>query len=126
MICSFGDRGRIVKREELLSEMFEDRFFMPGVIHGNKDMLYGVYLNDAKEGTEEDPDTFELAMITRDTILEAADASEGEFRQLIFTGSESFGCCNDGSSEFCTIVDEWEKSSAMTDDELVRWAKGES
>ena len=64
---------------------------MPGILHGNEDMLYGVYLNGAKQGTEEDPDTFELAMITRDAILEAAKAPEGEFRQLIFTRSECFG-----------------------------------
>lgn len=126
MICSFGSRGRIVKREELLPEMFEDRFFKPGVIHGNEDMLYGVYLNDAKAGTEDDPDTFELAMITRETILEAAKAPKGELKSIIWSESESFGCRNDGSSEFCTIVDEWEKSSEMTDDELIRWAKTES
>lgn len=123
MICSFGNKGRVVKEEELLPDMFKDRFFMPGILHGNEDMLYGVYLNDAKQGTEEDPDTFELAMITRDTILEAAKAPEGEFRQLIFTRSECFGCCNDGSSEFSAIVDEWEKSSAMTDAELICWAE---
>ena len=91
MICSFGNKGRVVKEEEHLPDMFKDRFFMPGILHGNEDMLYGVYLNDAKQGTEEDPDTFELAMITRDAILEAAKAPEGEFRQLIFTRSECFG-----------------------------------
>lgn len=123
MICSFGSKGRVIKEEELLPEMFEDRFFLPGIIHGNEDMLYGVYLNDAKEGTAEDPDTFELVMITRETILEAAKAPKGEFRQLIFAESESFGCCNDGSSEFSTIVDEWVKSSAMIDEQLICWAK---
>lgn len=34
-----------------------------------------------------------------------------------------FGRCNDGSSEFGAIVDEWEKSSAMTDAELICWAE---
>lgn len=121
-----GGPKRIVTPDELKKEMFEDRFFKPGIIHGGEDYLIRVYINDAT--SENEPDEFVVDYLTKDLITKAhtADPMHTEFfEEIINTEAENFGCYNDGTGDFAALVEEWPKAVPMTNDELVSWAVGE-
>ena len=127
-IFYLGGRNEKVPPEAILPEMFEDRYFLPGVIHGGEDYLIRVYLNDAhcEDETSADNHQFEVDYITKDLITEARtiDPSlDWEFYQHL-TSAENFCCCNDESGDFVSIIEAWPKSIYMTRSELVKWAEG--
>lgn len=115
---------KIVLPEEILPGMYEDRYFLPGVIHGGEEYLIRVYLNDAHSDEGDDHLQFEVDYITRSIIMEAKeeDPSLGDdFYQHLFN-AENFCCPNDGKSNFSDLVEEWPKAMYMTHSELVAWA----
>lgn len=118
-----------VNPQILNEEMFEDRYFLPGKIHGGEDYLIRVYLNDAHYEAEDgsDFDQFEVEYIPASLIIEAdeLDPLHGDaFRDHIAIHLESFGCPNDGESgEFAAIVEAWPDAIPMTEQDLVDWAK---
>lgn len=122
---------RIVSPEDLLPEMYEDRYFLPGVIHGGEDYLIRAYLNDshAESGVYSDEEftdhaQFEVDYITKDLIMEAKEIDPDlgdEFYQHLF-GAECFGCANDGKSDFSALIDAWPKAMYLSHSELVDWA----
>lgn len=121
-----GGPNKIVPEEKIIKEMFEDRFFLPGIIHGGEDYLIRVYLNDV--GYEDEPDEFIVEYLTRDLISRAhkADPSHSQiFNEILLEEVENFTCRNDGSGEFAALVEVWPKAISMTNDDLVRWAKFE-
>ena len=117
-----GGPKKVVSPEDIYSKMYEDRIFLPGVIHGG-DYLVWVYLNDACE----DGDEFIVSYITKELILEAhqEDPEDGElFYEYLLDEAETFTCRNDGSGDFAAIVEAWPEAVEMDNSELVDWAKG--
>lgn len=127
-IFYLGGKNEKVPPEAIMPEMFEDRYFLPGVIHGGEDYLIRVYMNDAhlEDETSADNHQFEVDYITKDLITEARtiDPSlDWEFYQHL-SSAESFGCCNDESGDFVSLIEAWPQSIYMTHSELVKWAEG--
>lgn len=118
-----------ISPKAIVPDMFEDRYFLPGIIHGG-DYLIRVYLNDShcEDETSHDHDQFEVDYITKELILKAAsvDPELGQdFYDTLFE-AKNFCCRNDGmSGEFAEIIRSWPESIYMTHSELVNWAKGE-
>ncbi len=111
---------------ELSAEMFKDRYFKPGVIHGGEDYLIRVYLNDSHAECPEydDHNQFEVEYISRDLIKEAAllDPTLGEgFDETIFEGLESFGVPST-HGDFAALVEDWPKAVQMSNQDLLAWA----
>lgn len=129
-IFSIGGTPQKIPQNALLPEMYQDKYFMPGTIHGGEDYLIRVYLNDSHCETENDSDQFEIDFITRSLILEAKelDPSLGQkFYDHLFT-AENFCCRNDGKSDFfdgslAEIIRCWHQSVSMSCADLVRWAE---
>ena len=124
-----GNEHDMVPPDRLLPEMWEDRYFLPGTLHGDDDYVIRVYLNDAHGECPacNDHDQFEAEYIDRDLILKAAeeDPSYGDiFNDVIAEGLESFGIPNDGDHDFNEIFKAWEESVPLTNEELVYWAEG--
>lgn len=118
-----GGPNVVIPENEITREMYDDRYFMPGIIHGDEDTIIRVYLNDAVG--ENDPDEFIVEHLTKDLILKAhtADPTHQEFfEETLSTEAENFACYNDASGDFATLWAEWPKAVAMTNDELVKWA----
>ena len=114
----------VVSDAKIKKEMFEDRIFLPGIIHGGKDYLIRVYINDV--GYEDEPDEFIAEYLTKDLILKAhvEDPShESIFNEILVEEAENFACHNDGSGEFATLVEAWPEAIVMSNDDLVNWAK---
>lgn len=120
-----GGEEKIVPNDEIRQEMCEDRYFLPGIIHGG-DYLINIYLNDSMSGEEDDPMQFEINYFTRELILAAheLDPLHGEtFEQTLLCRCESFGCRNDGKGGFAELVECWPQSIAMRNSDIVEWAK---
>ena len=120
-----GGEEKIVPDEEIKKEMYEDRIFVPGIIHGGDDYLIRVYLNDVCN--EGDPDEFIVEYLTRDLILEAHEEDPDHadvFYSRLLEGAENFACYNDGSGDFATLIEVWPKSIKMSNSDLVDWAEG--
>lgn len=120
-----GGSERIVPDTEIKKEMFQDRIFLPGIIHGGEDYLIRVYINDV--GYEDEPDEFIAEYLTRDLILKAhkEDPShEQVFNEVLLDEAENFACYNDGSGEFATLVEAWPEAIEMSNSDLVDWAEG--
>ena len=116
-----GGPERIVPKEELKEEMEQDAIFLPGIIHGGDDYLIDVFLNENE--------SFDVYYFTKDLILEAYDhdpSCEDDFWQYLICNCECFGCDNDGSGDFASLVEEWPNTVIMSNSELVAWAKGVS
>lgn len=125
-----GNEYEMVPPDRLLPEMWEDRYFLPGILHGDDDYVIRVYLNDAhgENPACNDHDQFEAEYIDRDLILKAAkeDPSYGDiFNEVIAEGLESFGIPNDGDHDFNEIFKAWDESVPLTNEELVYWAEDE-
>ena len=113
-----GGKEERIPHKKLKPEMYEDRIFHPGIIHGG-DYLIRVYLNDASED-----DMFAVDYLTRELILQAhkEDPSDGEaFNDIINCRAENFSCEN-GSGEFNEIFSHWDQTIPMTNSQLVLWA----
>ena len=129
-ICWIGDNSVKIDSELLTGEMFEGRYFLPGIVHGDENYLICIYLNDAHYDDEEagEYDQFEIEYIWRDLILDAdvKDPSHGEvFNEIIAAGLESFGCPNDGEGDFADWFEAWPDAIKMSNDDIVKWAKDE-
>ena len=121
-----GGEGKVVERGELNPEMYQDRYFLPGIIHGCKSYLINIYLNDSRD-CEEEADQFEVNYFTKDLIKRAhkLDPFNGDdFTQVLLTECETFACENNGQSGFAELVDAWPKSIMMSNSDLVDWANG--
>ena len=119
-IFCIGTGTEIVPDNKILPEMETDVFFKPGKIHGG-DYLINVYLN-----TDSDPVSFEVNYFTKALIDEAASADPSlgdDFWQYLLSGSENFGCYNDGSGSFAELIKEWPNAIKMSNSEIVSWAK---
>jgi hypothetical protein len=126
-IFSLGGNAVNVPEKAILEEMYQDRYFLPGTIHGG-DYLIRVYLNDAHCESEPACDhyQFEIDYITKELITEARtiDPSlEEEFYEHLFN-AENFCARNDGSGDFVSLIEEWPASEYLTHSELVKWAEG--
>ena len=126
-IFSIGGRPEKVPQDAILEDMMQDRYFLPGTIHGGEDYLVRVYLNDAhsEDSESSDHDQFEIDYITRDLITQAQEEDHSlgdEFYQILFR-AENFCCPNDGESDFASIIEAWPESVYMTHSELVKWAE---
>ena len=114
--------------DKLSPEMWEDRFFKPGIIHG-ANHLTRVYLNDAHgEIPGIDHNQFEVEFIWPETILEAAEKdptlADG-FWEYIAEELESFGV-DSMHNDFAVLAHEWHNAVPMNAQELYSWAKGEN
>lgn len=120
-----GGPNKIIPDDEIRPEMYEDRIFLPGVIHGGEDYLIRVYLNDVR--SEGEPDEFVAEYLTRSLILKAHDedpSHEWPFEEILTCEAENFACYNDGSGDFASLVEAWPEAVVMSNADLVDWAKG--
>ena len=119
-----GGPKEVVPQDRITKEMYEDRYFLPGVIHGGNDYVIRVYLNDV--GYEGDPDEFVIEYLTRDLVLKAdkEDPSHDRiFNEILTCECENFVCYNDGSGDFATLIVVWDRSVVLSNADLVKWAK---
>ena len=119
-----GGPNVVIPDNEIKHEMYEDRYFKPGIIHGDEDTIIRVYLNDAVG--ENDPDEFIAEYLTKELIHKAhtADPMHQElFGEILAAKAENFACYNDASGDFATLWAEWPKAAALTNDELAKWAE---
>ena len=118
-----GGKNEIIPPEQIKQEMFEDRIFLPGVIHGGEDYLIRVYLNDICN--ENDTEEFIVEYLTKDLIRKAhqEDPTHGDlFYATLLSEAENFACYNDGSGDFASLIEDWPKSVIMSNSDLVNWA----
>lgn len=111
--------------DKLKEEMWEDRYFKPGIIHGGEDYMIRVYLNDSHSESGDDHNQFEVEYIGADLILEAANAdpSFGDvFNQMLCQELENF-CVPSTEIDFYELCKAWDESIPMTNNELVSWAQ---
>lgn len=119
-----GGPNVVIPDNEIKREMYEDRYFKPGIIHGDEDTIIRVYLNDAVG--ENDPDEFIVEHFTKELIQKAHTADpmhQDLFGEILATEAENFACYNDASGDFATLWAEWPKAAALTNDELAKWAE---
>ena len=120
-----GGAKRFVREEEILPFIYEERFFLPGVIHGGKDYVVNVYLYWAEQGENEGCWAVEVNYYTTALILKAhkADPTHTDyFSDILSSECERFVVENDGTGDFAELTEAWSQSVRMDNDALVKWA----
>lgn len=129
IFCLGTPPGRVIPVSEYNLSMDEDRFFLPGVIHG------GNYLIHIFAYGGGDCDKIDASYVTAADILKAqkaATALDGTFFDDIFIDmldelSEHFICDNLPDDPcFATLNAQWGNSRTMTSEELIEWANAHS
>ncbi len=123
-----GPEGVIVPSEELKTTE-EDRYFMPGVIHGSEDYIIQVYYWSNGEGPEND--RIGAKYLWAASVLDWAKEATNEdgslnkeiFEELINENAEEFVIDNDGTGDFVTLNEEWDKALALDYQEVISWAQ---
>lgn len=121
-IFYLGGAPVMVPREAILPEMYEDRIFLPGTIHGG-DYLIRVYLNDSVG--DDEPEEMIIEYLTREDILESLRRdpnTDDKFYEELLSRAESFACYNTASDDFATVIQNWPSAVKMSNSELVSWA----
>lgn len=114
--------NNIVPPEKLEKEMYTNRYFTPGIIHGGDNFLIRVHLNNNGTGQS---DQFIVEYISKDLIIRAdrEDPShQKKFDKIIEEGLVSFASTN-GTGEFLSLFEMWPEAVKMNRCDLVAWAK---
>lgn len=126
IFCIGTAPGRVIPVSEYNIIMEEDRFFLPGIIHG------GEYLIQAYAYSGETCDKIEVSYLTPYDIISAqneATAADDTFNPDKFTDilnetAENFICENTPDDPcFAELNSQWANSKTMTPDEIIEWAK---
>lgn len=122
-----GPEGVIVPEDEI-NATEEDRYFMPGIIHGSEDYIIQVYYWSNGEGPE--GDRIGAKYLWADSVLEWAKEAENEdgslnhavFEELINEHAEEFVLENDGTGDFVTLNTVWNEALALNYSDVISWA----
>lgn len=122
-----GPEGVIVPSEEL-NTTDDDRYFLPGVIHGSEEYIIqaSAYNND---GTAEG-EKIHIRYLYAVDILEWVKQSMNDngtlncdaFEECLCESRDQFIVDNDGSGDFVSLNNVWDKSISMDYADLVVWA----
>ncbi len=123
-----GPKGIIVPAEEIKFNPDEDRYFMPGAIHGSEDYIIQSYYWSNGEGSEND--RIGIKYLYADSIVgwskEAVDEhgvlDEDVFAELINDNAEEFVVENDGTGDFVSLNEAWSKAFALSYRDIISWA----
>lgn len=123
-----GPEGIIVPTEDIKFNPDEDRYFMPGAIHGSEDYIIQAYYWSNGEGPE--CDRIGVKYLYANSILEWARESVNEhgfldedvFAELINDNAEEFVVENDGTGDFVSLNEAWSNSFALSYQDIVSWA----
>ncbi|MBQ2389645.1 MAG: hypothetical protein II305_06295 [Clostridia bacterium] len=129
IFCIGGPEGVIVPEHELKFTPDEDRYFLPGIIHGSEDYLIQAYYWSNDEGPK--GDRIGLKYLHAEHILAWAEESTDNhghldtecFEELINEEAEEFVIENDGDGEFCSLNEVWDKSVNLDYEDIINWAK---
>ena len=123
-----GPEGTIVQDSESNISPDEDRYFLPGIIHGGDDYVIeaNAYNNDGGAENEK----IHIRYLYATDILEWAKASltdkgtlnEELFDECLCETRNQFIVDNDGSGEYFSLNEVWDQSIPMSHSELILWA----
>lgn len=122
-----GPEGVIVPANEIKATE-EDRYFMPGIIHGSEDYIIQAYYWSQGEGPE--CDRIGVKYLWASSVAEWAKKAANEdgsfnkdiFEELINERAEEFVLENDGTGDFYSMNEVWDQSQAMSYSEVISWA----
>lgn len=125
IFCLGTPPGRVIPVSEYNITMDEDRYFLPGIIHGGKYLIQVyAYSGDAY-------DKIEASYLTPDNIIRAkkeATDVDGSFNPDRFTDAlneivENFLCENKPNDPcFAVLNEQWANSKTMSPKEIIEWA----
>lgn len=123
-----GPQGVIVPIKDIKATE-EDRYFMPGIIHGGESYIIQVY--GWSTGPRPEDERIAARYLFIDDILAWAKESSDSagildhdvFEELINEKSEEFVVENDGSGEFVTLNNTWHQAIVLSYEEIVSWAQ---
>lgn len=123
-----GPEGIIVPMDQI-NATEEDRYFLPGVIHGGEDYLIQVYEWN-NDGTPEGERIGARYLYASDILDWAKEATmdDGSLNKDIFSEcineeSEEFVVENDGTGDFVTLNEDWDKALPLSYEEVISWAE---
>lgn len=122
-----GPEGIIVPTDEI-NTTEEDRYFLPGIIHGGENYIIQVW--GWNSGSGEKDECIGVKYLFATDILNwakeaARDGSLDEelFGELINEKAEEFTVGNDGTGDFVTINEVWDQSLTLSYNEVITWAR---
>lgn len=128
IFCVGGPEGVILPFDEM-NTTEEDRYFLPGVIHGGENYLIQVYAWN-NDGTPEGERIGARYLYAQDIIDWAKESTMDDgsldkdvFSECINEESEEFVVENDGSGDFVSLNEEWNKALPLSYEEVVSWAE---
>lgn len=128
IFCVGGPEGIIVSNDELRTTE-EDRYFLPGIIHGGESYIVQVW-GWNNEGTPEGERIGVKYLFASDilTWAERATSSDGTFSSEIFEdflneNAEEFVVMNDGTGDFVTLNEEWNQALSWDYKDVISWAQ---
>lgn len=128
-IFSIGGPSGIIVAESDLKMTEDDRYFMPGIIHGGEDYIIQAYYWSNNEGPAGDRIGARYLSATEilDWAKEASAASgaldKSKFTNLINERSEEFIILNDGTGDFVTLNEWWAQALPLSHEEVISWAQ---
>lgn len=122
-----GPEGVIVPEDEI-NATEEDRYFMPGIIHGSEDYIIQVYYWSNGEGPA--GDRIGAKYLWAASVLEWVKEAESEdgsfnhavFEELINNYAEEFVLENDGTGDFVTLNTVWDQALPLSYSDVIKWA----
>lgn len=124
-----GHQGIIVEAADLKPIEDDDRYFMPGIIHGGEDYIIQAYYWSNDEGPAGDRigARYLYASDILDWANEASTVSgsldEERFTELINAKSEEFVVLNNGTGDFVSLNDCWAQARPLSYQEIISWAE---
>lgn len=127
-----GPEGVIVPAAEIKFHADEDIYFLPGTIHGSEDYIIQAYY--WSNGKWPEGDRIGIKYLYADSIMEWAKEAVDEhgslnhavFEELINEHSEEFVVENDGTGDFVSLNDAWDKAFAWNYQDVIAWARGKA
>lgn len=128
IFCVGGPEGIIVPTAQI-NTAEEDRYFLPGIIHGGEDYIIQVWGWNA--GSDEQGERIGAKYLFATDILDWAKEATGEngclneeiFAELINERAEEFVVENDGTGDFVTLNSVWDKALPWNYAEVIAWAE---
>lgn len=125
-----GPEGIILPLEKM-NTTEEDRYFLPGVIHGGENYMIQVYAWN-NDGTPEGERIGAKYLFVEDILEWAKEATmeDGSFNSDIFEecineGAEEFVIENDGTGDFVSLNEKWGEAKSWDYARVISWAESQ-
>ena len=122
-----GPEGVIVPQNEIKGTE-EDRYFMPGIIHGSEDYIIQAYYWSHGEGPEHDRIGVKhlyassIAEWAKEATSKDGIFNKAAFEEIINNRAEEFVLENDGTGDFYSVNEVWDQAMALSYSEVISWA----